>query len=481
MVRAPNELETYATHRLLLWRIRIIMLICAAGGVIFGGKELLLTGQTSPQFWTQMLGITLSTSTFLVLRHPWFVPRAWPVSVFVISFTYFLTALAGMLSPTREYATTVVLFIGAAATTATIVPWGVWGQLPTVLVGVITLGVAVYVTGGTASVLMTDPGVATMIAFGWSVAAAYEIDRFRTAHRSELLRRRRGERAILRLNARLEQRVAERTAQLHDANAALMREAAERAVVQQELRQHQDELAHVLRLNTITELAAGLAHEINQPLGAISNFAGGSVQRLRQEATTPRELLDVMQRIGEEAVRAGEILRGLRTLVQPSSQTVESIDVNTLAGEAVRVLDWRARLPRVTVRLERAPEVRPVHAHAVQIEQVILNLILNGIEAIERTAAGRGEIVVSTNPRDGGVEVAVSDTGGGVPADVAAKLFTPFFTTKNGGLGLGLAISRSIIERHGGRLWMTSNATAAGSTFHFWLPATNATPAKEVA
>src|SRR5262249_19681249 len=153
------------------------------------------------------LGITLSSSFFWILAQPWVVRWAWPLCIFVISFTYFLTALAGILSPTGEYQTTAVLFILGASTTATIVPWGVRGQLPTVLVGATCLAAAVHIAGGAPSLILTDPAVATIIAFGFSVAVAGELDRYRIGHRRELLKRRRGELEIRRLNARLEQRV----------------------------------------------------------------------------------------------------------------------------------------------------------------------------------------------------------------------------------------------------------------------------------
>ncbi len=506
---------------------------------------------------------------------------AWPLSIFIVSFTYVLTAIAGILSPTGEYATTAVLFIGAAMTTATIVPWGAIGQSITVFFGAASLGAAVIVAGESLAIVATDPGAATVLAFMLSVVTAYEVNRYRFGHRRELLQRLRGELAIKRLNAQLEQRVAERTAQLaheaaeriesqrrladtvdhsnamislkdpagryllvnrefetilglprqqvightdnelfaedlaqrlelrdqevlrsgeavsfeqelpatgtlrsyvsvkfplHDAHGAtygvgaVATDISRVKQLQDELRRHQDELAHVLRLHTITEMAAGLAHEINQPLCAITNYAQGGIQRLQGRGASPHDLIQVFQRIADEGLRAGDIIRGIRHLVQRAGPNAP-IDVNALAAEAVRLLESRARQRDVSVRLERAPWLPLVRADGTQIEQVILNLMLNGVEAIDETANGRREVVVTTRLRSGGgLEVAVSDTGIGIAPVVADRLFTPFVTTKAGGLGLGLAISRSIIELHGGRMWATPNADS-GTTFGFWLPA----------
>jgi len=584
MTALPSEFRAYATRRLLIWRVRVIMLICAAGSMVFGCVDLLTVHHASRQFWVQVLGSALAMVSYWALGQRWVVRRAWPISVVTVSVAYVLTA---MLSPIGDPWTPAVLFVGAAMTTATILPWGVGAQLATVGVGAASLACAVFVADGTLHGLLTNPGAATAIGLMWSIVIVREVNRYRVGQRRELLMRRRQEHAIRRLNARLEQRVAERTAELHRANETLARESAERlesqrrladtvdhsnAIIslkdpggryvlvnrefeavfglprarvlgrsdrelftpemaqrlsardetvletgaavpfeeelsigdavrsyvfvkfplhgadnapygvgtvatdisrvkqlQEELRSHQGELAHVLRLHTITEMAAGLAHEINQPLCAITNYAQGGVQRLRAGSAIPHEILGVFERIAEEGLRAGQIIRGIRNLVQGASSPTQPIDVNALAAEAVRLIEWRARQQGVTVRLERADGLPLVWADAAQVEQVILNLMLNGVEAIDGAASERREVVVATGVSDDGVEVAVSDSGVGLSPSAAEKLFTPFFTTKSAGLGLGLAISRSIVELHGGRLWAMRNPTA-GMTFCFWLP-----------
>src|SRR5262249_7587120 len=212
-----------------------------------------------------------------------------------------------------------------------------------------------------------------------------------------------------------------------------------------------------------------LAHEINQPLCAITNYAQGGVQRLRAGGTDAATLSDAFEEIAREGLRAGEIIRGLRHLVQRETSVSESVDVNALAAEAVRLLEPQARVHGVTVRLEGTSPLPAIQGDGTQIEQVMLNLMLNGMEAAAAAQGARREVVVATTAQDAGVEVRVSDTGAGVAPDVEPRIFTPFFTTKSNGLGLGLAISRTIVEFHGGRLWATSRP-GAGATFRFSLP-----------
>jgi C4-dicarboxylate-specific signal transduction histidine kinase len=154
--------------------------------------------------------------------------------------------------------------------------------------------------------------------------------------------------------------------------------------------------------------------------------------------------------IAREGLRAGQILRGIRNVVQRETAVSDGVDVNALAAEAVRLLEPQARMHGVTVRLLGASPLPAVQADGTQIEQVMLNLMLNGVEAAASTAGDAREVVVATRAHEGAVEVAVSDTGKGIPPKVEQRLFTPFFTTKTQGLGLGLAISRSIVECHGG-------------------------------
>jgi PAS domain S-box-containing protein len=249
---------------------------------------------------------------------------------------------------------------------------------------------------------------------------------------------------------------------------------------EQQVREHQAELAHVLRVGTMGEMAAGLAHEINQPLGAIANYAQGSVRRLRDASIDGPGLLPIVEAIAAEALRAGEIIRRLRDLVRKDTAPQAAFDVGRLVRDSVRFVAGEAYAHGIAIRLELDPALPPVHGNAIQIEQVLLNLLLNAVEAVRAGGNGERRVVVVAAPVGGErVDVSVSDTGVGLP-DPPVDVFEPFYTTKSAGLGMGLSISRSIIEAHGGRLWATRNPTH-GSTFHFTLPVHGADTADEAA
>src|SRR5262249_46302912 len=272
------------------------------------------------------------------------------------SIAYVVTVADRILNHGGEYHTTALLVVGAALTTGAIMPWGVIAQLVTATVAAALLGLAVLLHDGTLAAGGRDPAAAVGIAFLLSVIAANEVNRYRVQLRRELLDRRRAESAVRRLAARLESRVAERTMALEQAHQAL--------------RQHQAELAHALRLHTVGEMTAALAHEINQPLGAITNYAQGGVQRLgRAGSVHPATLRGAFGEIAREGMRAGQIIRGLRNLVQRETAVTDGVDVNALAAEAVRLLEPQARVHGVTVRLEGATTLPPVQADGIQIEQ----------------------------------------------------------------------------------------------------------------
>ncbi len=239
---------------------------------------------------------------------------------------------------------------------------------------------------------------------------------------------------------------------------------------EEQARAHQAELAHVLRLGTMGEMAAGLAHEINQPLGAIANYAQGSVRRLRGGSTDAAALLPILEAIVVEALRAGDIIRRLRDLVRKDTPPLEAIDLDNLVRDSARFIDADAREHGIAVELELAAPLPPVVGNAIQIEQVILNLLLNGVEALRASSNGERRLTVSATPAGSeAVEVTVRDTGVGLP-EPPADVFAPYYSTKANGLGMGLSISRSIIEAHGGQLSATRNPDR-GSTFRLRLPA----------
>jgi len=262
---------------------------------------------------------------------------------------------------------------------------------------------------------------------------------------------------------------------LRDATGAVRRmvgsltDITNRKRAEQDARQREAELAHVLRVTTMGEMASGLAHEINQPLSAIVNFARGCVRRLRAGHGVSPELLEALEQIASESLRAAEIIRRLRQFVRKEPPRREPVQLNELAVDVERLVEREAGELGIAVALDLDRHARLVQADAIQIEQVILNLVRNGFEAMHATPLVRRELVIRTAcRRDGAVELAVTDRGEGLPQDGAAHIFEPFFTTKLNGLGMGLSISRSIIEAHGGHLWAESSPEG-GTVFRFTL------------
>src|SRR5262249_27326032 len=250
---------------------------------------------------------------------------------------------------------------------------------------------------------------------------------------------------------------------------------AEQAEAEVRARKHQAEIAHAARLSTLGGMAAGLAHEINQPLAAIVSYARGCARRLVAGDVRPEALLEIAESIAGQALRAAAVLRRIRDFVRHRELSRQRVDLRTLVSEALHFAEVEARQLGVALRVEMGPAPLEVEVDAVQIEQVILNLVRNGFEATASRRAPEGttlevhEIVIRTTRTASGAEVTVSDTGPGVTPEVAPRLFEPFFTTKHDGLGLGLSISRSIVEAHDGRLWASANAPR-GAIFHVELP-----------
>jgi PAS domain S-box-containing protein len=248
------------------------------------------------------------------------------------------------------------------------------------------------------------------------------------------------------------------------------REITDLRRAEEEARQHQAELAHVLRRHTMGEMAASLAHEVNQPLGAIANYAQGCRNRLKSGRVEHEELLATVEEIAREALRAGEITRRVRELLRKEEPQHTTVDAAEIIRAALGIIAGAARRERVALssRIEATP--LPVDVDPIQIEQVVVNLLLNAIEATSDSATRAVEIrAAAAALPDAVVEIAVSDTGVGIDPRLEQRIFEPFLTTKPSGLGMGLAISRSIVAAHGGRLWYTPNE-GGGTTFHFTLP-----------
>jgi signal transduction histidine kinase len=234
------------------------------------------------------------------------------------------------------------------------------------------------------------------------------------------------------------------------------------------LRQVQSELAHINRVTTMGELAASIAHEVKQPISAAHTNAQTCLRWLGRNQPEIEEAREAASRVIQDVARASEIISRIRVLFKKGEPQREWVDVNEVIREMISLMRSEAARHAISIHTELAPELPNVRADRVQLQQVFLNLMLNGIDAItEGNVAGDLTIKSQRNP-DGQVLISVSDTGIGLPPERANKVFDAFFTTKPQGTGMGLSISRSIIESHGGRLWATGNSDR-GATFQFTL------------
>jgi two-component system sensor histidine kinase TtrS len=247
----------------------------------------------------------------------------------------------------------------------------------------------------------------------------------------------------------------------------------ERKQAEDRARQWQEQLTHASRLNTMGEMAAGIAHELNQPLATIMNYAEACTLAIQGGKASNDKLLDNLEEVVGQAGRAGEIIRRLRSFVRRQEPHRSSVDVNNAVREVVHFVESEAHLSGVQIRLDLATKKPRVLGDPIEIQQVILNLLRNALEAMDESRDGKRVLTVRTSSAENGaVEVSISDTGRGIPAEAMGRLFEPFQTTKPDGLGLGLAISRSIIEAHGGHLTATHNPDR-GMTFRFTLSASD--------
>jgi len=234
------------------------------------------------------------------------------------------------------------------------------------------------------------------------------------------------------------------------------------------LRQAQADLAYVSRVITVGELAASLAHEIKQPIAAAVLNAKTCVRWLKRDSPDVTEACEAASRTVRDATRAADIVDRVRSLYRRSTPQRELVDLNEIIQEMILLLHDEANRYSIPIRAELTPSLPKVTADRVQLQQVLMNLMLNGIEAMKDTG---GELTVTSNrSEDGQLLISVSDSGVGFPIEESERIFKAFFTTKPQGTGMGLSISRTIVESHSGRLWASAN-TGRGATFHFSLPA----------
>jgi len=246
----------------------------------------------------------------------------------------------------------------------------------------------------------------------------------------------------------------------------------ERLLIQAEedAQRHQRDMAHVMRLSTMGEMATGVAHELNQPLTAIVMYCGTAASLVNSLPSPPQQLGEMLERAKEQAHRAGGIIRHLREFVSKEDNNKDPFDLDHVIRDVISFLKWDVQDSGVKIELRLGDHTHNVTAVKIQIEQVLVNLVRNSLEAIGHAEIAGGRVVIQTRllPNEM-IEVSVSDNGPGIDATMAGKIFDQFQTSKETGMGIGLSLSRSIIEAHGGKLWVDENHQN-GALFGFELP-----------
>jgi C4-dicarboxylate-specific signal transduction histidine kinase len=257
--------------------------------------------------------------------------------------------------------------------------------------------------------------------------------------------------------------------ELQSTNEALQTESLERKHAEEQLREAQANLARVSRVTTMGELTASLAHEVNQPIAAAVTNANTCLRWLTRDHPDVEEARAAAMRIVKDGTRAAEIVKRIRQLFKKSTPQRELVDVNEAIREMIVLLRSEAIRHNITLRMDLAADLPRIMGDRVQFQQVLMNLIVNSIDAMKEVDGARELAVESGKTEKEEVLVSVSDTGVGLPHQEADQIFNAFFTTKPHGTGMGLRISRSIVESHGGRLWAGNNSPR-GASFHFALP-----------
>jgi PAS domain S-box-containing protein len=243
-----------------------------------------------------------------------------------------------------------------------------------------------------------------------------------------------------------------------------------RKQAEEKLHEAQAELAHVARVTALGELAASIAHEVNQPLAAVVAHAAACRRWLDRDPPNLEEARGTVQSIIKDGNRAGEVIQHVRALVNKNVGQKTPLDINEVVNDVITLLHYELASHRISLRMELAPALCPVLGDRIQLQQVILNLVINGIEAMQPVTDRRRELVIRTHQDEAGqILIEIRDCGTGLAAGNASRLFEAFFTTKSDGMGMGLSICRSIVESHGGRLSAFRNG-GPGATFQFSLP-----------
>lgn len=247
----------------------------------------------------------------------------------------------------------------------------------------------------------------------------------------------------------------------------LIRDISEKQETARRLHEVQADLLHVSRLSAMGELASALAHELNQPLTAINNYLLAARQLMKRGPADVDKASEIVGKSIDQAMRAGQIIRQLRQFVARREVERDKFDINIVVDEASALAFVGLKERGIQVKIDRAENSPYVSIDKIQIQQVLINLIRNAVDAME--SAPRRNLTIRTVTRPGEVQISVIDTGAGIPADMAERIFQPFTSTKSAGMGVGLSISRTIVEAHDGRLWHEPNP-AGGTIFHLLLP-----------
>jgi len=244
----------------------------------------------------------------------------------------------------------------------------------------------------------------------------------------------------------------------------------QRRRAEEALRQEHEMLAHVQRISTMGEMVGALAHEFNQPLTAVLSNAQAAKRTIESQTLDLDEVAEIVDDIIADVQRCGQIMRRLRALLQKQAIVTAALDVNVVVEEVAGLLHAQAVLGSIAVELRLAEGLPPVVGDSVQLQQVLVNLLRNAFDAMDSVSIGERTVVIETvDHAASAVRVSVRDTGAGVDDENIQGLFEPFHTTKADGLGMGLAVNRSIIEEHRGEIWAERNADR-GMSFHFTLP-----------
>jgi C4-dicarboxylate-specific signal transduction histidine kinase len=250
----------------------------------------------------------------------------------------------------------------------------------------------------------------------------------------------------------------------------VIQDITERKAAELEARLTQNELAHATRMSVLGELAASMAHELNQPLAAILSNAQAARRFLAAPEPDMQEIREILDDIVRDDKRAGEVIHHMRAMVQKKGGAVpEPLDFNGLVRDTTKLVHSELVGRNVGLELDLAPKLPAFLAGRVEMQQVLLNLMVNAMDAMRDQPAERRRLQIRTSAAEGRVRVALRDYGHGIPENALADIFRPFFTTKNHGLGMGLSISRSMVEAHGGKLW-AENAPDGGAVFWIDMP-----------